>query len=137
MGLEGYLKKRFGEKEPSPQEAYRKAQELKTKQEVYEAEKKGEKQELLRQATKRGVQRAKGGSNSGFWKGMDNIGNFAVGMEKGLGVTGDFGFGPKPKKKVPKGTVVHVHVHGGGSSKQTKQVHKKKPSSNPLDFTNW
>ena len=121
MGLIKTLEKKFGSRESDDShKRWEKAQELKQRQEEYEAEEKAYKSERIRRASSKGRERAKGGD--GFFKTLGAIGDFGTGMAKSFGA--DMFTPPKPKQKPIRKQVVVVKVVGaGGSTKHTRRRH--------------
>ena len=128
MGLTKFLEKKFGGSEDNPKKSYEKAQELRQRQEEYEAEKKGYAEERVKRAREKGKQRARGsgGFGGGMFSGLAQVGEFGAGMSKASGVRSDMDFmgftRPKPKPSTSKKQVVVVKVVGAkGAAKETER----------------
>jgi hypothetical protein len=120
MGLQKYLEKKFGSRESDdPHKRWEKAQELKQRQEEYEAEEKAYKSERIRRASAKGREKAKGGD--GIFKTFSAIGDFGTGMAKSFGANMFMPPKPKPKPQVKKQVVVVRVVGAGGATKHTRR----------------
>jgi len=137
MGLTKKLQEKFGSKD-TPSEDYQKrrqaAEKLKERQEEWEAEQKGMRKEKLRQAERRGVQKARGGSGVG--SAIEAIGSFGVGMARvgSKGMPGFFAPPPKPKPKPRKQVVVVKVVGASGSTRRTTRRSTPKKKKHPYDL---